>query len=511
MSKKKKYNRAVPAPAPVAKEPMRDAAEEFAKIQAAFAKALAEVVIHDPSGDTSRRKSAVYNGTATDKASVEDWLLAPTSNEKNLRNSSIYLYQTSSRYRELVTYYSSLPLYSYVITSVNFNPEKVKPESFRKQYKKVCDIMESMNVASTVREAILVAIREGAYYGVVWGKDGNSFILQKLDADNCVITSMGNGVFNFAYNMSKVKEADLATHYPPEFTDMYRQYQADGRQYQPVPQDIAFCIKADPTVVEYSIPPFAAVLPTLYTIKTIEELAVTAEKLENYKLLSAKMPVDDNGVPILTYESAMQYYAHIAKNLPEMIGLCISPFDIEDHKFEQSGSATQIDTVSRATKNFFEAAGTSANLHGYTSNATAVTKLRIKPDESFAFNLMHQCERVINKLLRNISGTQKFKIRFLDISVYNREEMLNKYKEALNYGICKLEYMACLGIPQHDILNKAYIEREILDIDNQLTILKTSATQTADDGGEAGRPLESDEEIDDAGERTRDDESNENR
>lgn len=474
-----------------------------------FAKALAQQVIHDPSGKTSRRTSRSYS-TYT-KESIEEYLAAPSSNEANLRKASIFLYQTNRRYRNLLEYYANLPCWIYVISALNYNPDKVKLENFKKQYLKVSNYLESMGVAKNMREITLVALREGVYYGAIWGGDGNSFILQKLDPDYCQITSVTDGgVFRFSYDMSKVDEKDLKTHYPPEFTEMWNEYRRTGNQYQVLPPEISVCLKADPTVPEYSIPPFAAVLPGLYTIKNVEELSETASELSNYKLLAGKIPVDEEGVPLVDYDTVMQYYSHVANNVGERVGVAFSPFELKSYDFEQSGTTAQIDMTARATENFFSAAGTPSLLHGASNNTSGVTKLAIKVDEGIAFSLMAQCEKIVNRLLKTLSGTQKFKINFLPVSIFNREEMLSKYKEALNYGIGKLQYMSCLSIPQYDIVNLNFIENEVLGIDDKLTLLKTSSTQSADDAP-TGRPASDETELDDEGVATRDNDANDNR
>jgi hypothetical protein len=256
----------------------REARQKFAL---AFAKAMAQQTIHDPAGKTSRRASRSFNTYTRDN--IEEWLSAPTNNEKNLRDASIFLYQTNSRYRNLLHYYANVPCWIYTITPVNYNPHKVKREVFLKQYQKTCNILESMGIVKSMREAALIALREGAFYGVIWGGDGNSFILQKMNPDYCHLVSISDGgVFQYAYDMSKVKEADLPNYFPPQFTAMYNEYQRTGNQYQVVPPEISFCLKGDASIVDYSLPPFSAVLPSLYTIKNVEDLTETANELSNY-------------------------------------------------------------------------------------------------------------------------------------------------------------------------------------------------------------------------------------
>lgn len=476
----------------------------------AFARSLAQQKIHDPDGKTSRRVSRTYTSYTRDN--IENFLESPTASEKELRNASTFLYQTQSRYRNLLHYFACVPKWYYTITPVNFNPDRVKKETYRKQYQKTCNIIESMGLIRSMREAALVALREGAYYGVIWGGDGNSFIMQKLNPDYCQIVSITDGnVFQFAYDMSKIKKEDLSTYFPPQFADMYRAYEAGGSQYQVVPPSVGFCIKGDPSIPEYSIPPFSAVLPSLYSIKNIEDLTETAAELSNYKLIAGVLPVDAEGVPLIDYNTAMQYYSHIAGNVGDRVGVAISPFELKSYNFEQSGTTAQIDQVAKANANFFASAGTSALLHGATNTTSGVTKLAIKVDESFSFGIMNQCGAAINRFLKTLTGTVKFKVNFLPVSIFNESEMIDQYKSAMNYGMGKLQYAACIGIQQTDLMGQAFVENELIGFDDMFSPMRTAATRSANEAEGVGRPESGDEDLSDEGEATRDATANDNR
>ena len=122
---------------------------------------------------------------------------------------------------------------------------------------------------------------------------------------------------------------------------------------------------------------------------------------------------------------------------------------MKDFNFDRSGATAQIDEVSRANDNFFAEAGTSALLHGATNDTSGVTKLAIKVDEAYAFGLMYQAENIVNKFLKRMPGKIKFKIHFLEVSQFNREDKIGEYRNAMNYGIGKLEYLALMGIHQN--------------------------------------------------------------
>lgn len=473
-----------------------------------YARDVEGVLINDPSSSDRKRKNPQYSQVS--RTSILNWLKDPGNNEKNLRNASIYLYQVSTRYRRLVQSIAQMHRMDYVISPLNFNPAKVDADKFKKSYYKVASMLELLNLRDEGHRILTTAIRDGAYYGVLWINSRSSFI-QKLNPDYCQITSVSDGTFQFAYDCSALKD-DTLVMYPPQFTDMYRAYKEDGNKWQPVPGEIAICVKEDPSVLEYSIPPFAGAMPDLYEIQNAQELSKTAEELDNYKILYGQIDVDDKGKPVIDYNDMLQYYQMISNNLSSRIGLAIGPFDMKDFGFERSGSATDVDLVARTVDNFWSSVGSSSVLHGAPNRTAGVTKLSLCNEETYVFALADQFARVINRLLKvRFSGSYLFKIEFLPITIFNQEDMANIYKGALNFGLAKTRYAAAIGIPVTDISGIDYIEDEVLNIDEALTPLKTSSTGGANDNEGAGRPKEDDTDLDAEGENTRDSGANDNR
>lgn len=478
--------------------------ERLVEMPLSFAKALMRQLTYNPQVASSKksRSYSVYT-----KENILKWLQSPTStsNEKSLRDASNYMYIASMHYNRLLNYYAGLYTGAYVISPLGFDINGVK-DNFVKQYQKVSKSLELMNIPSILREEILIALRDGAFYGVLLSDNSSAFI-QKIDPDYCRITSICDGSFLYKVDMTKI--ASKLEFYPAAFTKMYNDYLATGDQWQEVPVDISVCIKADSTLVDFTVPPFAAVMPSLYTMANTEALQETAKELKNYKMLSGKIPVDDKGNPTMDENIVKKYYAHIANALGENVGLAITPFEFDTFSFENKSGVADVDDLANAVENFWATAGTSGLLHGRENNTSGVTKLAIKNDETYVLGMVQQVERVINRYLKTgFAGTSKFKINILPITVFNKEEYLKYYKEAVSFGIGKSQYAAALGVPQCDIAGLNYLEQEIIPFD-QLTPLKSSYTSSGDD--DAGRPKSDDNDLGDAGEETRDDDTNANK
>lgn len=469
-----------------------------------FAKQLMRQLTYNPQNASSKksRSFSVYT-----KENILKWLQAPTSatNEKSLRDASNYMYISSMHYNRLLNYYAGLYTGAYVISPLGFSTSDIK-DNFAKQYRKVSKAIELMDIPNILREEILIALRDGAFYGVLLS-DNNSAFIQKLDPDYCRITSICDGSFLYKVDMTKI--ASKLEFYPAEFTKMYNNYLATGDQWQEVPVEISVCIKGDSSIVDYTIPPFAAVMPSLYTIANTEALQETAKELKNYKMLAGKIPTDDKGNSLMPDDVVSKYYTHIANALGENVGLALSPFEFVPFGFENKTGVADVDDLANSVANFWSTAGTSGLLHGRENSTTGIAKLAIKNDETYVLGMVQQFERVINRYLKTgFAGTTKFKVTILPITVFNKEEYLKYYKEAVAFGIGKSQYAAALGIPQCDIEGLTYLEQELIPFD-KLTPLKSSYTSGSQDEG--GRPQSSDNELDDAGEATRDSGANDNR
>jgi len=474
-----------------------------AEKQMLFARELIRQIVFD----SNVRTSASQPYSRYNKETILSWLQNPQRNETNLRRASVFMYLTSMHYQRLIAYYAGIPLWQYVISPFQFIPENIK-DSFEKQFYKTAHLLELMTMPETMRMILIVVLREGIFYGARW-KDKNSYFVQRIPPEYCRVTSISDGTFLYSVDMSKIPEEKLKF-YPPEFEDMYLQYLETGDDYQEVPSEISVCVKADPSTMEYSLPPFAAILPKLFKIAEAEDLAERDRENNNYKMIGAQSPVDSEGRPLLEFDEFLKYYSHLANAVGDRVGLAVTPFKLHSFNFDKSGNLHETKEILEATSNYWMAAGTSGLLHGITNATAGVTKLAIKNDESYVTGVVKQVERLVNRYLKaEMGGTTSFKINLLPTTIFNIEEWIDRYKSAASFGIGKSYYMAAVGISQYDILGLGLIEKTILNLEETLTPLKSSYTTSSESG--AGRPESDEEDLSGEGESTRANDANGNR
>lgn len=480
-------------------EQLKRAKEEFEKA-VRFAAQIEKQMVNDPNNASKNKTTSLsrYN-----KETMLSWLENPgtKTNAKNLRTASMYLYNASNHYQRLINYYAGLMNWSYYITPIAFEPDKVKEDTFRKQYYKVAQYLEESNIPHEMYKMCVAALRDGAVYGV-FRKGKNSSFIQKLDPQYCQITSVIDGTYGFSYQMSQVKEEDLETWYPPEFTAMYNDYKAGKGEWQEVPMDVSFCLKADDSIDDYTIPLFASVMPLLLDIQNYMALQETATELQNYKLITGEVPLNEDGTPKIDWPLVQMYANHIMNALPAQVGLAVAPWKLEAINLSQQSANNDVDIVSRSIDNFWTTSGTPPTLHGSAIETSGGLALAITADEMVSERLMLQAERIFNRFLKTMGGSVMFKIQFLPVTKYNQDKMVKMYKEGSTYGIGKTLYYVAMGIPQYDIAGLTYIENNISHLEN-LTPLQSSHTMSGD-SAETGRPELDNDDISDEGARSKD-------
>lgn len=470
-----------------------------------FARKSSRLLLSNPNENLNQDTPTFSRYT---KEQIMSFMQSPASSAKQLRDASIYMADVSTQYDRLLSYYSNLYVWAYMVSPVKYSGQSSK--TMAKSYWDSLAFLEALDLPHVAPIVEKTALREGVFYGVVH-MGANAVYVQRIPPDYCKLTHIIDGTWGYSVDMSKIPEKKLGM-YPKEFTSMWNAYKEGKGKWQEVPSRICFCIKADETKTNYSIPPFASTLGLLYDIEQYKALQKTGAEIDNYKLLHMIIPMNTDGTPQVNWKIAEQYYKQVASNLPPYIGLSISPMQLKDYTFERSGAADQVDIVARSEDNYWSSNGSSALLHGSSSGKTAGTlKLSIKADEAFVKPMIKQIETLVNKMLREIgTAQQKYRITVLPVTVFNQDEMLKTYKEAATLGVpgAKSAYASMLGVQAYDVLGLNMTENDYLKMD-ELTPLRSGYTIGSNSG--AGAPSKSEDDLTESGEATRDTSANDNR
>lgn len=459
------------------------------------------------------------------KEDIERMFKNPNSYEYSFRALSRYLYIISPHYRRLINYFSQILLYNYTIKSGKAYTKKITKSKFKSNYYDVVNFAEKMNVKKEAEKLIRVALRDGIATGImVYSNKAQSGYFVLFEPKGIKIRSIEDGVFIPSIDLSMFTgNEDLLDQYGSDIQRAYIKYKNKLKDGVKITKNDkwyefkdGFALLADDTSPRHYLPYFANLILDVLRLRDAQDIQSVHDENSNYKALSAKVDTDDDGIPKLPYEQIEKYYNQMSGELPNGIGLLISPWTLNDHSFQENTSGDR-DAALSAVNNFWRSAGMPSTLMGGGTLTTASAMLlAVKPDEALSFSLLKQFEQIMNRQIKLMSHDYLFKVSFLYQSIFNNTDVQNAFAKGAQYGVpVKMDYAASLGLTPCEVIGASYIEDELLGLSSATwnTPLVSSNTQSSVGSETGGRPTaeERGESVGDAGEKTRDNDSNANR
>ena len=449
--------------------------------------------------DKKKKQSVI----SYDIETINKWMNNPVTYEAQLRTLSQYFYNVSSLYKLIVRYMALMPTYSYTVIPTDI-PDKVDKAKLKKQYMKTLSLIDKMNLPHEMIKAMVIAFREDTFFGYEH-ESKDSYFIQQLDAKYCRISSIEDGVFNFAFDFAYFDSyKDELEMFPKEFQQKYNTYKDSKERWIELDPLKTVCFKVNSDFL-YSLPPFATMFQSIIDLDEYKAIKKARAKNDNFMAFIQKIPLDEKNPDmnkfLIDLDLAMTFHNMASETLPEGVGVITSPMDINAVKTEKN--KTDSDLVSEAYREAFRDGGVSEFLFNSDKNTSVGLAKSIITDEEVVFAMLRQIERWMNRKLKNQSGVYKFKFKMLDITVFNREEKQKQYLESAQYGIpVILEIGATLGLTPLDFVSKVTLESDILGLHDILKPLQSSFNKVEE--GEKGRPEKSDSKISDSGQKNKD-------
>lgn len=438
--------------------------------------------------------------------------ISKESNQKSLRNISRALYFSFINYRRLINYYATLFNFDFIVEPYGILPDDVDSSEFKKDYKETIDFVESLNIKTEFKKILFHTYLDGVFYGYLRNDNGNYYI-QYIDPDYCRVSFINpnTGQLGYSFDFSYFsKKEDLLSSFPEEFERIYKKIKRKGgaNSWEKIDSPYAICIK--PPVSIYPIPPFVGLFESILDIADFKSLEKSREEIQNYMLLFQKIPMKTGDKAevnqfLIDEQFVRIFHNNIEANLPDQIGLITSPMEVTAIKLEKD----QVDKnkVGQATTQFWKESGVSELLFGANDTSQAL-KYSVIADESDAFFIVQNIERWINEFMKIAhKNSFKFRVKILETTKFNAKEFIETRLKAAQFGMpVKNEIVAAMGHQPSAIYLNAFLENEVLKLNEKLIPLKSSHVQTANEGG---RPPKDDEELTESGAKTRENETNE--
>lgn len=463
--------------------------------------------------------------TVYSKSSLRGFLKNPLSesNQKNLRKVSQFLYGLSAQYRRIISYFASqidLTAYS-VIPNVNI-VEDNDDEALKENYETTLKWLETMNLAEQIFSILVTCWKEDCFFGYIFyneledgGWDKNNFYIMPFDGDYCKISSVNfdhtlNMAFDFSYFSGS--NAVYLDYWGSEFKKGYNKYQADSKErWQELDPERTVVFKVNYEQLDRIIPPLASLFESIIDLIDLQGIVSEKNALDIYKLLIAKIDTisgakdpDDFAIDLST---AVDFYNKMAAQLPDQIGIALSPMTIEPINFEKHATDDN-NQISKSNSNLWEAAGVSQVMdQSKLTGATAVRYAMIFDGLYSMKPLLAQIEARVNRFLDYVVPENQMRLKYIEVTPYTKEDKINVMKDAATLGLpVKLQYAALMGLSPMDTYSLAYLENNILKLTDDWVPLVSGYTQT----NKTGAPTKSTGKLSDEGEETRDQDKNDN-
>lgn len=465
--------------------------------------ALNKVIVNDLNS-YRRRFPHRHHFTRDD---IARYLRHPERHVHELRDAVNYVYRASSHFRRIIQYFVGLSDLSYVVSPYRMEPSKDEKsvDKVRKQYRKVMDEMSIMNVKTQLPKVLTVCLREDIFYGIFLRTKDN-IMIQQLPSKFCRVSTIEGGVLNVSFNFRYFRlHRDALKYFPPFFEELYQKFLEDEEHpWIELPCPEAFAVKCNMDVPHYPIPPFCGILRDVFDLEDYRDMKLARTALENYAMIVMQLGVDDEGNWVMNYEKAVEFYHNLDHVLPPEIGSVLSPMPVSKISFERTNT-TDKDTVAEAEQSLFTDAGVSSLLFNNSSASANALLLSIKADQSITYGIVKNIGDAINRYIQSTSYGRKFRVSFLDCSIFTRKEVGDAYLKACQYGLPMVSYYcASQGLDPAEMETMNYLENDVLGLKLDFVPLQSSNTMSsAESAGEAGAPQKDVDELTDSGEATR--------
>lgn len=447
---------------------------------------------------------------------LEDAQLAlrhPRQGWKILMSISDELMRISPHYFRLNSLYSNMALFCWWVDLYGVK-ENANVSTIKKSYSVLTEKLETMNIKHEFSKIMKFLPYQDIYCGVII-ENQTDFFIQQIDFRLCKLYQVQDGLYNFKINLSAINPQKINA-YPIYIRQAYSDF-SEGKisnWYEP-PADLQICIKLN-NQWTYPYPLLIGLVRDILDLDIYKKLKLQSARTDNYKAIMVKVPIDENTIdkPLLTPETLGVFAEINRESMTDDIGLIYNlGSDGEAISFKESSNTRN--NVADSVGDIYDSAGITKELFNGSSSGTAVT-LSVENDSGIVYSVYRQFERWINryiKLRKYNKSTYKFYFYLLDITIFNRDNVSKRYKEACTLGATVIDkWLASLDITPSRMMGSYILHKDIFDFNSNFIPLSSSFNAANGQVGQ-GRTTnaEKGELLSDSGEQTKDSDANLNR
>lgn len=430
-----------------------------------------------------------------------------------LMNISDELMRISPHYFRLNSMYSNMALFCWWVDLFGVK-DNANVDTIKKNYGILTEKLETMNLKHEFAKIMKFLPYQDIFCGVAV-ESQNDYFIQQIDFRICKLYKVQDGLYNFKINLAAINPRKINA-YPIYIRQAYTEFsEGNGESWYEPPADLQICIKLN-TQWTYPYPLLIGLVRDILDLDIYKKLKLQSARADNYKAIIAEVPIDENSVdkPLITPDTLAVFAEINRESLTDDIGMIYSiGSKAEAISFKESSNTRN--NVADSTGDIYDSAGVSKELFNGSSSGTAVT-FSVENDSGIIYGIYRQFERWVNryiKLRKYNKSAYKFSFYLLDITIFNRDNVSKRYKEACTLGATVIDkWLASLDITPSRMMGSYILHKDIFDFHNNFIPL-TSSFNAANGQIGQGRPTAESkgEQLTDSGEQTKDSDANANR
>ena len=454
-----------------------------------------------------------------DMRDVELALEHPDRLWRVLLEASNQLMQISPHYYRMNSLYSNMALCCWWVDLYDVR-ENAKTDNIKKVYSALTAKLEGMNLKHEFSKIMKYIPYQDIYCGLIF-ENQTDFFFQNIDYKICELYEVQDGLYNFRINLAAISPRNLDSY--PKYVQKawldFTEGDSSTQWYNP-PADKQICLKLN-SQWTYPYPLLINLIRDILDLDTYKKLKLQSARTDNYKAIAIKVPIDETTIdkPLLTPETLGIFAEINRESMTDDIGL-LHTLGSDGTPISFKDSSNTRNNVSDAVDEIYNSSGITKELYNGSSAGTAVT-FSVENDSGFIYGVYRQFERWVNRYIKTKKYNKsafKFFFYLLDVTIFNRDNVSKRYKEAVSLGVsCIDKWCASLDMTPSRTLGSFVLHKDIFDFQNNFIPLQSSFNSSANENGgsgeEGGRPTNESQgkTLDVSGEKTKEKDSNKDR
>ena len=439
-----------------------------------------------------------------DYTSDEVSRIISSGDHARIREVSNYFYKASGIYRRIIWFFSAMFNFDNIIIP-RLKSQSAPRVQIMKDMQKGMDFLDSLSLKTLLTEITFFVVRDGAYYSYL-RDDLKEPVIQQLPVNYCRSKHKSKGRYVVEFDITYFEREYLTTEdrnnalkmFPREFRIAYKKHRAGQLNRDKMLEKEWFLLDIErATCFKFpdGLPFFIGAIIDLIELRDYKQLEMDRDKLALFMLLIQQIPMSKDGEMIFDVEEAKALHKNAVKMLEknENVDVLTTFAEMEMLNLQESRQVMR-DNLIKAERGVFNETGVSKMVFATEGNISL--EKSIKNSEAIVRYLVNMYSTWLTKILNIVvkPGVKyDFEVWIPPVTVFNEEEMEEKFRTQATLGYSKLLPAIVSGVKQSSLLNLLTFENQFLNIGDMMIPLQSTHTQS-DDGGRPPKDLEEKDE-----------------